>query len=291
MNYLVAHHQSLKKYHTLALDVQAALVYFPLNTQGLIEILNETHEKRRIVIGKGSNLFFRKARYDENTVFILTILMDDIVYNGRELIVEAGVSLQRLAWFAVEQGLKNYAFCEDIPGTVGGALIMNAGQYEYTIGQNVNWIELYDLDTSKVKRIVPDSAFFQYRHSHIQDHDVILRASLKSETGDTHDELEKILTYKRDRYRKQPRNYPNAGSVFKRPVKDGETLYVWKLLEACDLRGFVIGGAAVSDKHPGFIVNVDHASLEDIDQLIKECQHRVKERFDVELELEWKVLE
>lgn len=100
-----------------------------------------------------------------------------------------------------------------------------------------------------------------------------------------------MLEFKKERYFKQPRNYPNAGSVFKRPTKDGETYFVWKLFDEVSLRGYQVGGARVSDKHPGFIVNVDHATCLDCVTLIQECKDRVKNQFDIDLELEWRVIE
>ena len=134
----------LKKYNTLQLESYANIVHFPLNKQGLIEVLNDTNYSRKIIIGKGSNILLKKERYEDDTVFIITSLMDDIHLENDEIVCEAGVSLSSLAWFAIEQSIEGYAFAEDIPGTIGGALIMNAGQYEFTIGQYVNWIDVYD---------------------------------------------------------------------------------------------------------------------------------------------------
>ena len=184
-------------------------------------------------------------------------MLNDITLKNEEIITEAGARLHRLAWFACEQSIGDMEFCEDIPGTMGGALIMNAGQWEFTIGQYVNWIEVYNTETQTVEMIYPDEKFFAYRYSYI----------------------------------KQPRNYANAGSVFKRPVdKEGNSLYIWKMFDEVKLRGFRIGDAMVSEKHPGFIVNVGNANVEDVSALIKECKKRVLDQFDVSIELEWRVI-
>jgi len=281
----------LKKYNTLQLESYANVVYFPLNKDGLIEVLRITDELKRIIIGKGSNILLKKERYDDAYAFIITNLMDDIHVENDEIVCEAGASLSSLAWFAIEHSIEGYAFAEDIPGTVGGALIMNAGQYEFTIGQYVNWIDVYDDHTKELKRIMPEEGFFSYRHAKFSSTEIILACGLKNQGGDDLENLEKVLNYKRERYRKQPRNYPNAGSVFKRPKKDGEWLFVWKLFEACGLRGKRLGGAELSFKHPGFIVNVNHATPKDVFDLIELCQKSVKDMFDVDLELEWKVIE
>lgn len=290
-NYIKLNNVPLKKYNTLQLESYADVVYFPLNTEGMIEVLNTTQNVKRILIGKGSNILLKREKYQDDVIFIITSLMDDIHIENDEIVCEAGASLSSLAWFAIEHSIEGYAFAEDIPGTVGGALIMNAGQYEFTIGQYVHWIDVYNTLENKVKRIIPDEGFFSYRHAKFNSNDIVLGCGLKNQGGDDLENLEKVLNYKRERYRKQPRNYPNAGSVFKRPSKNGEWLFVWKLFEACGLRGKRIGGAELSYKHPGFIVNVDHATNKDVFDLIELCQKSVKEMFDVDLELEWKVIE
>jgi len=290
-NYLKLNDVPLKKYNTLQLESLAKSVYFPLNKDGLIEVLSETKTHKRILIGKGSNILLKKEVYPEDDAFIITTLMDEIHINNDEIYCDAGVSLSQLAWFAIEHSIDGYAFAEDIPGTVGGALIMNAGQYQYTIGQYVNWIDVYDTELDAIKRIIPNESFFSYRNAAFKPTEFVVACGLKNQGGDDLENLEKVLNYKRERYRKQPRNYPNAGSVFKRPVKDGETLFVWKLFEACGLRGKRVGGAELSFKHPGFIVNVNHATTKDVFDLIELCKTSVKEKFDVDLELEWKVIE
>lgn len=291
MNYLTLTNTSLKRFNSLALESTAALVYLPLNTHGLIEVLKLTANKKRTLIGKGCNILLAKAHYDDSTAFIVTTMAEDLVLNGHELVVESGLSLNRLAWYAQEQALDGYAFLEDIPGTVGGALIMNAGQFDEEIGPLVNWIEIYDLNDNSVHCIKPQPGFFTYRHSELAPHHVVLRAGLKAEPGDELANLEKIQDIKKKRYLKQPRQYPNAGSVFKRPKKDGQEFYTWKLFDEVGLRGYRIGDAQVSLKHPGFIVNVGHATSQDMVALVQECMDRVKNRFDITLELEWRVLD
>jgi len=290
-NYLKLNDVPLKKYNTLQLESLAKCVYFPLNKTGLIEVLSETKTHRRILIGKGSNILLKRDVYPEDNAFIITTLMDEIHIENDEIYCDAGVSLSQLAWFAIEHSIDGYAFAEDIPGTVGGALIMNAGQYQYTIGQYVNWIDVYDTELDAIKRIIPNESFFSYRNAAFKPTEFVVACGLKNQGGDDLENLEKVLNYKRERYRKQPRNYPNAGSVFKLPVKDGETLFVWKLFEECGLRGRRLGGAELSFKHPGFIVNVNHATTKDVFDLIELCMTSVKEKFEVDLELEWKVIE
>ena len=238
-------------------------------------------------------MMFSRDYYGEDTAFIITTLLNDVEIVNGEIVIEAGTRLNRLAWFACEQSIGGYEFCEDIPGTAGGALIMNAGQWQYTIGQYVNWIDVYNYEKDTVERIVPDENFFEYRHSKLNEMPyIVLRAGLRAEEGDYNEALEKMLFYRRERYVKQPRNYANAGSVFKRPSdKDGNQLFVWKLFDGVNLRGYKIGDAMVSEKHPGFIVNVGHATVSDMLAVIQECKDRVLKEYDVTIELEWRVID
>ncbi len=292
MNLQILNQASLKKFNTLRLESVAQVCYVPLTIAGVDEAIQQTKGKKLVLIGNGSNVLFTKEYYDDSYAFLVTNRLDHMEIVNEEIIVQAGVKFHDLAWFAMDHQIGGYEFCEDIPGTVGGALIMNAGQWEYTIGQYVRWVKIYNLDSQKVQTIIPDEDFFKYRYSQFNTMNcIILEAGLNIQYGDYNDIFNRMMDFKKERYMKQPRNYPNAGSVFKRPTKDGESLFVWKLFDEVKLRGHQIGGAQISNKHPGFIVNVDHATCEDCVNLIKEAQKRVKERFDVQLELEWRIIE
>lgn len=290
--YFVLRNHSLQRFHTFRLDVIADTIIIPLTKKGMISALRKYKDKKIVIIGNGSNMIFSQSSYDENIVFMVTTLVDKIEINDNLLYVQNGVTMHKLAWFACENSINGYAFCEDIPGTLGGALMMNAGQWQYTIGQYVKWIEVFDLDTQQTKTIFPDEPFFAYRYSRLNEMNVVvLSMGLKIEPGEYMEILDKMLEYRRERYVKQPRQYPNAGSVFKRPKdKNGDWLFIWKLFDACDLRGYQIGDAQVSEKHPGFIVNKGNAKVAEVAMLIDECKKRVKEKFDVDIELEWRII-
>lgn len=290
--YFVLRNHSLKRFHTFRLDVIADTTIIPLTKKGLIAALRDYHDKKIVLIGKGANTVFKQSNYDANTVFIVTILVDKVELNDNMIYAQTGVDLNRLAWFACENSIGGYAFCEDIPGTLGGAMMMNAGQWQFSIGQNVAWIEIFNKDNQQVETIVPDETFFGYRYSRLNDMNcVVLSVGLKTQEGDYMEILDKMLEYRRERYVKQPRQYPNAGSVFKRPKdKNGDWLYIWKLFDECELRGYQIGDAQVSERHPGFIVNKGNAKVAEVHMLIDECKKRVKEKFDVDIDLEWRVI-
>ena len=253
MPYFVLKDTSLKRFHTFQLDVMASIVVIPTDKNGLISALRDYSGRRIVLIGKGSNMIFSQSSYDEHTVFIVTTMVDLMELSDNLIHVDAGTTMNALAWFTCEHSIDGYAFCEDIPGTLGGALMMNAGQWRYTIGQYVKWIEVFDYDTQEVKIIYPDEKFFSYRYSQLNDMNVcVLEVALSIQPGEYMEILDLMLQYRRERYVKQPRQYANAGSVFKRPKdKEGNALFTWKLFDACDLRGFQIGDAQVSEKHPG----------------------------------------
>lgn len=292
MSYFILNNTSLKRFHTFQLDVIAEIVILPTDKNALISALRDYSDKKIVLIGKGSNMIFSQSSYDANTVFIVTTMVDLIELSDNLIHVDAGVTMNQFAWFTCENSIDGYAFCEDIPGTLGGALMMNAGQWQYTIGQYVKWIEVFDYDTQSVRIIYPEDDFFGYRYSRLNEMNVcVLEVALSIQKGEYMDILDLMLQYRRERYVKQPRQFPNAGSVFKRPKdKEGNSLFTWQLFDACDLRGFQIGDAQVSVKHPGFIVNTGNAKVADVQLVIAECKKRVKEQFDVDLELEWRVI-
>jgi UDP-N-acetylmuramate dehydrogenase len=283
---------SLKRYNTLGIQSTAADLYLPFSEEAFKEAIRETKDKKRVILGNGSNILLAKEYYDDSYAFVISTHADHLRIADDEMKAEAGCSLQRLAWFCIEQGISGYEFAEDIPGTIGGALISNAGQFEYTIGMYVTWIDVYLPHSDTFERIIPELEFFGYRRSKLEEMEaIVLACGLRIPQGDGSSSLDKVLEYKRERYRKQPRNHPNAGSVFKRPTKEGKTFYVWKLFEEAGLRGLRIGDAEVSAKHPGFIVNHGNATHQDMLALVQECQQRIKEQFDIDLHLEWKIIE
>src|SRR5690606_16827714 len=169
------------------------------------------------------------------------------------------------------------------------------GTYEDNIGQLVKGITYYNIDKEEIIYDSVNPNDFGKRKSKWTDsNNIILSVDLhvsKEQIVENYVEiLEELLLIKKRRYLKQPRNYPNAGSVFKRPSLKGEDVYIWKLFDELDLRGYQKNGAKISEKHPGFIVNVDNAKPEDILYLINIAKEKVKVKYGINLELEWKVI-
>jgi UDP-N-acetylmuramate dehydrogenase len=182
-------------------------------------------------------------------------------------------------------------FLEDIPGTLGGALIMNAGTYTNNISNLVKRIKYYDLFKMKVIERSTRINDFDKRGSYWGENEFpILSCEIELATESVTDSVYKIYKNKLERLLKQPTEFPNAGSVFVRPKKGEINLPVWQLIDSVGLRGYNINGASFSSKHPGFIVNTDDASYADINLLIKLAQDLIKEKYNIELELEWKII-
>lgn len=233
------------------------------------------------VLGNGSNLLVSDNGY-QGVILQIGAQMGNITVDGTKITVQAGAPLAKLAKTAMEHGLSGLEFASGIPGTVGGAVMMNAGAYGGEMEQVVSSVTVLAKDGSELT-LSHDDMEFSYRSSILKNRSfIILEAEFTLQPGDTKQIQAKMEEYGQSRREKQPLQYPSAGSTFKRP--DG--CYAGKLIMDAGLRGYRIGGAQVSEKHCGFIVNVGNAQASDIYELIQEVQERVYEKFGVRLEPE-----
>ena len=237
------------------------------------------------IIGNGSNLLVSDAGY-RGVIVQIYKEMNEVKVEGDLVKAQAGALLSGIAAKALGAELSGFEFASGIPGTIGGACMMNAGAYG---GEMKDVLESVTVLTGKGKIIElgRNELELGYRTSVIAKKGyIVLGAALKLERGDG----EKIKTYmdelKEKRVTKQPLEYPSAGSTFKRP----EGYFAGKLIEDAGLRGFQVGGAQVSEKHCGFVINRDHATAADIMELMRQVQIRVKENSGVDLEPEVKRL-
>ena len=237
------------------------------------------------IIGNGSNLLVSDAGY-RGVIVQIYKEMNEVKVEGDLVKAQAGALLSGIAAKALGAELSGFEFASGIPGTIGGACVMNAGAYG---GEMKDVLESVTVLTGKGKIIElgRNELELGYRTSVIAKKGyIVLGAALKLERGDG----EKIKTYmdelKEKRVTKQPLEYPSAGSTFKRP----EGYFAGKLIEDAGLRGFQVGGAQVSEKHCGFVINRDHATAADIMELMRQVQIRVKENSGVDLEPEVKRL-
>lgn len=283
---------SLKPYNSLRLEAKAALMVYPHTVDGLIQVMKESQGRKEIIIiGKGSNTLFKQAYYGEDKLFLNLKMLDFMEIQSDELYVECGATLSDLVWFGIENSRVGFEFMEDIPGTVGGAILMNAGTYRSYIGDLITSVTYYDFKTQSVITRPKQATDFGRRQSFWSDKQtILLSCTLKAQRGDYLESLDEVQRIKKDRFSKQPRNFPSAGSVFVRPKVDLKDMVVWELLDKVGLRGLSHGNAAFSEKHPGFIINLGDATYEDIHYLIRLAQERVKTEFDVDLTVEWKMV-
>ena len=291
-DYIVFKNLNLREYNTLRIEAIAENFCIPYSINGMEQILNDLAEDRKVVIiGSGSNILLSKSFYDDKYLFISTQMLNKKELQKDTIYAECGVEMGKLAWFALENSIAGFGFMEDIPGTVGGAIIMNAGTYEGIIGDLCKSVVWYDFNERKITTLEVNDTMFSMRNSIFgHNNGIVLACNLEAKKGIYEDILEAMLITKKKRYLKQPRNYPNAGSVFKTPKMDGKKFYVWQLFDELKLRGYSIGGAMISEKHPGFIVNKGGSTSKDILELLDFCKKIVYENYGIELELEWKLI-
>lgn len=277
----------MKEHTTMRVGGKAALMIIPetiICVQKIIAFLNSSYIPY-MIIGNGSNLIFQDTGYNGVIIKIGEPLSSIEVF-GDEIVAMAGASLAQVAKKALENSLTGLEFASGIPGSIGGAVFMNAGAYDGEMKQVV--LETLCVDNNGNLITIKDKEHnFSYRHSRLQDDDITcLQVKLKLEKGEKTNIQAKMNDLNARRREKQPLNYPSAGSVFKRP----SGCYAGKLVDDCGLRGTKIGGAQVSDKHCGFIVNTGNATAGDIISLIGYVQDTVYKNSGVRLELEVKIV-
>ena len=260
----------------------ADFIAMPETVEQLTALLDLLRDENipHLLMGNGSNLLVRDGGYPG--VVIKTRNMDAIDVRGDEIIAEAGAMLRKVAEVALRYELAGLEFASGIPGTLGGAVVMNAGAYG---GEMKDVITAVEIINAQGEMEVWDNARcdFGYRHSALQDQNAIVtKVHLKLQPGKADAIKAQMLDFNGRRRDKQPLEYPSAGSTFKRP----EGYFAGKLIQDCGLKGYRVGGAMVSEKHAGFVINHDHATATDVLQVIHDVQARVKETFDVELKTE-----
>ena len=236
-----------------------------------------------VVLGGGNNIIISKSYYDGAFLFVRDNLSSHQV-NGYSIESEAGLDMAVLSQFACENELSGLEIFYDIPGSVGGAVFMNAGNAELSMSELVDTVWAINKSTKVIEVFNNEACLFGYRSSVFMRRPelVILKVKLQLSKGDSNAIEQKMQLNKTVRAGKQPKDFPNAGSVFKRP----KGYFVGTMIEELGLKGYSIGGAQVSEKHAGFIVNKGDAKGEDILQLIKYIQEKVYNAYSVKLELE-----
>ena len=279
--------EPMKNHTTFRIGGPADALALPKTPEEVAEVVRFCHEHAQpyYVLGNGSNLLVSDEGY-RGLVLQLYRNFNDIQVNGETITVQSGAMLAAVARTAYQTGLTGLEFASGIPGTIGGAVVMNAGAYG---GEMKNVLKEVTVLTKEGEvLVIPAKALeLGYRTSVIPKNGwIVLGAVLQLKKGDQEQILARMEELKEQRITKQPLDLPSAGSTFKRP----EGYFAGKLIMDAGLRGFTVGGAQVSEKHCGCVVNRGNATAADVWELICEVKRRVKEMTGVELEPEVKLL-
>ncbi|HHX70098.1 MAG TPA: UDP-N-acetylmuramate dehydrogenase [Gallicola sp.] len=277
----------LTNYNSYRIKAKCKKAYFPENEEDIISLYKDVNSF--IVLGSGHNVILSKEYY-EDRFMILNGNFENHLVDEKSYIIQAdaGITMLQLSEIALESGLGGLEIFYDIPSSLGGAVVMNAGASGEEIKDLIIKVRYLDLADMKIKEIENKDIGFEYRNSFFQKHKdkVILKAWLQLYVKDKSLIKEKMETIKAQRWDKQPKEYPNAGSVFKRPKGH----FVGPMIDELNLKGYTVGGAQVSKKHGGFIVNFDNATGQDVIRVIDHVKSKVFAKFGVELEVEQRII-
>lgn len=277
----------LTNYNSYRIKSKCKKAYFPNTEEEVIDFYKNINSF--VLLGSGHNVILSKDYYDTNFL-IFNGNFQDYNIEAETGIVEAqaGITMLKLSELALENGLSGLEIFYDIPSSLGGAVVMNAGASGEEIKDVLIKVRYLDLVDMQIKEIHKPDMGFEYRNSFFQRNTdkVILKVWLQlkpEEKSVIHDKMKLI---KEQRWAKQPKTFPNAGSVFKRP----KGYYVGAIIDELKLKGFTVGGAKISEKHGGFIINHNNAKGQDIIDIIVEVKRQVKEKFNVDLEVEQRII-
>ncbi|MEG1461619.1 UDP-N-acetylmuramate dehydrogenase [Anaerorhabdus sp.] len=277
----------IKNYTTLKIGGKAKYIIEVESIEDIeivLDLVNQ-HEIPYLLLGNGSNVLFDDLGFD-GIVMVLSKRFNKVYVEEDELVCDAGANLKRVCEIALENSLTGLEFAYGIPGSIGGAVYMNAGAFDGEIKDVVT--EVYYIDKRGIiTRELCKQEDFSYRKSKFTNRDgCILQARFKLAKGVQTQIKSKMDDLMTRRISKQPLEYPSAGSVFVRPTGN----YASALIEQCGLKGKQIGGAMVSTKHAGFLVNYDNATYEEFTALIYHVQKEVAEQTGYSLECEIKII-
>lgn len=279
--------EPMKKHTTFRVGGCARYLVEPGDVQQLSAVVNACQEQKvpYYVVGNGSNLLVSDAGYN-GVIIHLFKNMSEIRTEGNHMILQAGALLARAARTACREGLSGLEFASGIPGTVGGALVMNAGAYGGEMKDVVSRVTVLTSE-GEPREYTKEQMAFGYRRSRLtEEAGIVLETEFTLHPGRTEEIQARMEELKEKRVLKQPLEYASAGSTFKRP----EGHFAGKLIEDAGLRGFRIGDAQVSEKHCGFVINRGNASASEIAEVIRQVQDRVYAHSGVRLQTEVKFL-
>lgn len=282
------YNEPMKNHTSFCVGGPAKLLIKPRDEEALLEILKSIRKNnyKYYILGNCTNIIVRDKGFDGIIIKLKNKLNDVKKVSDKEIYAGTGASMKKISEFAMENSLTGLEFAHGIPGSLGGAIVMNAGAYDGEIKNVVKNVRLLD-ENLNVIEVPGDEMNFSYRHSLVQERDlIVLGATFSLEDGDKNKIREKYEDFDQRRADKQPLDMPSAGSTFKRPTG----YFAGKLIDDSGLRGFTHKGAGISEKHCGFVVNKNKATAQDVLETIEIVQKVVHDKFDVTLEREVKII-
>ena len=280
--------EPMKNHTSFCVGGPAKLLIKPRDEEALVEILKSIRKNnyKYYILGNCTNIIVRDKGFDGIIIKLKNKLNDVKKVSDKEIYAGTGASMKKISEFAMENSLTGLEFAHGIPGSLGGAIVMNAGAYDGEIKNVVKSVRFLD-ENLDVIEVPGDEMNFSYRHSLVQERNlIVLGATFSLEDGDKNKIREKYEDFDQRRADKQPLNMPSAGSTFKRPTG----YFAGKLIDDSGLRGFTHKGAGISEKHCGFVVNKNEATAQDVLETIEIVQKVVHDKFDVTLEREVKII-
>ena len=283
--------EPMKNHTSFKIGGPAAALCVPKDRQQLRELVGFVQREGvdSWYIGNGSNLLVSDKGLNGVAILLDSGFDGEIEVDGTVLLAPAGKKLSAVCAAACAAGLTGLEFAYGIPGSVGGAVYMNAGAYGGEMKDRLLWVE-YLAPTGEIVRLEQEQLSLSYRHSRFMEEGMqgscIVRAAFGLQRGEKaaiQSEMDRILNQRRQ---KQPLEYPSAGSTFKRP----QGAFAAQLIDKCGLKGFTVGGAQVSEKHAGFVINTGNATCEDVLELTRQVSEKVKKEKGYELQLEVRLL-
>ena len=279
--------EPMAKHTTFRIGGGAEVMAFPKNREELAQLLKISAllDCKCAILGAGTNVLAPDAGI-HGLVICLKDCMDGMEQlDDTRIRVMAGVTMTRAAIFAANLGLSGMEFAHGIPGSVGGGVYMNAGAYGGELSGIVESVEVMDM-TGNIRLLSKEEMRFSYRHSILEEQaGIVISAVFSLEKGNAQQIRDKMKELQGKRSASQPLDLPSAGSAFKRPVGG----YAAALIDQAGLKGYQVGGAAISTKHAGFAVNLDNATAEDVKKLLQQVSDKVFENSGIRLEPEVRI--
>ena len=279
--------EPMAKHTSFRIGGPAEAMAFPKNAEELSAILRAAAslQVKPVILGAGTNVLTPDAGLNGLCICLKDWMDGMELLEGNRIRVMAGVTMTRAAVFAANHGLSGMEFAHGIPGSVGGGVYMNAGAYGGEICIICESVEVMDL-AGNIRTLSNEEMQFSYRHSLLEDEGgIVVGAVFHLVPGSTEEIKAKMRELQGKRSASQPLDLPSAGSAFKRPVGG----YAAALIEQAGLKGYTVGGAAISTKHAGFAVNVGNATAEDVKALLKQVSDRVFDHSGIRLEPEVRI--